>query len=104
MSRAKQIARFIELHVAPENVARFSEISERNARASRKEPGNLRFELHQSWQDPTIFFLHEVFADEAAVHAHRETAHYKEWKQTAEPMIISPRKTTDCRIVFSDQL
>jgi quinol monooxygenase YgiN len=43
----------------------------------RNEPGNLRWDV---WRDASgRFVLDELYADEAAVAAHRETPHYKRY-------------------------
>jgi len=47
------------------------------AAASRAEPGNLRYDLWQDQAEPARFVLDELYADNAAVAAHRETAHFK---------------------------
>lgn len=59
-----------------------------NARASRSEPGNLRFDVMQDEADPFRFTLVEVYQDEAAFKAHFESDHFKEWREvTAETMV-----------------
>jgi len=47
------------------------------AQAVRAEPGTLLFWPHRSASDARLFFLYELFADEAAFKAHQETAHFK---------------------------
>ena len=47
---------------------------------SRAEPGNLRFELHQS-EDPMVWALSELFADTQAFDAHRDRAARSIWGQ-----------------------
>lgn len=47
----------------------------------RAEAGNLRWDV---WQDQTLshrFVLDELYVDDAAIAAHRETAHYKAYLQ-----------------------
>jgi quinol monooxygenase YgiN len=44
---------------------------------SRKEPGNLRYDLWQDQADPNRFVLDELYADEDAVAAHRATPHFQ---------------------------
>jgi quinol monooxygenase YgiN len=44
---------------------------------SRKEPGNLRYDLWQDQTDPKRFVLDELYADEDAVAAHRATPHFQ---------------------------
>jgi len=42
-----------------------------------KEPGVLRFEPHRSPSNDHVFFLYELFADQAAFEAHQQTDHFK---------------------------
>jgi (4S)-4-hydroxy-5-phosphonooxypentane-2,3-dione isomerase len=55
------------------------------------EPGNIRFDVLQSVEDPTRFILHEWYVDEAAAAAHKETPHYLEWRALAEDWMAEPR-------------
>lgn len=71
---------------------KFRLASVKNHNASRKEPGNVRFDLLQSNEDPTQFVLYEVFADEAAAAAHKETEHYKAWRDEVADYMNSPRR------------
>ena len=63
-----------------------------NHEASVREPGNIRFDVLQSVEDPTRFILHEWYVDEAAAQAHKETAHYLEWCALAEDWMAEPRR------------
>ena len=45
--------------------------------ASRAEPGNLRYDLWRDRNNPERFVLDELYADEQALAAHRESAHFK---------------------------
>jgi quinol monooxygenase YgiN len=36
------------------------------AKAIRKEPGNVQFTVHRSWNDPVEFLLYEVYSSEEA--------------------------------------
>ena len=44
---------------------------------SRGEPGNLRYDLWQDQADATRFALDELYADDAAVAAHRASPHFQ---------------------------
>lgn len=44
---------------------------------SRAEPGNLRYDLWRDQGDANRFVLDELYADAAAVAAHRETPHFR---------------------------
>jgi quinol monooxygenase YgiN len=38
--------------------------------------------------------LYEVYRDEEAAAAHKETEHYKKWRETVAPMMKTPRHST----------
>lgn len=45
---------------------------------SRGEPGCLHYQAHRSVDDRRLFFLYEVYADAAAIDAHRAAPHFQE--------------------------
>jgi autoinducer 2-degrading protein len=63
-----------------------------NHEASVKEPGNRRFDLLQQADDPTRFILYEAYDSEGAASAHKETGHYKTWRDTVAPYMAVPRQ------------
>lgn len=48
------------------------------ARLSRLEPGNLSYDAYQSFDDPTRIALIEIYENDEAVQAHRESRHFQE--------------------------
>lgn len=46
---------------------------------SRAEPGNLRWDIWRDKAKPDRFLLDELYVDDAAVAAHRETPHFKDY-------------------------
>jgi quinol monooxygenase YgiN len=46
---------------------------------SRKEPGCVMYVGHQSTEDPRKFLFYEQYKDEAALQAHRDSAHFKQY-------------------------
>ncbi|MHB1153248.1 MAG: putative quinol monooxygenase [Eubacteriales bacterium] len=78
--------------VKPENIEDFKNITLYNCEKSRKEEGNIRFDLLQSKDDPTKFTLYEHFRDKAAVDFHKTTEHYNKWAAAVESFMASPRK------------
>ena len=60
------IATIVYVDVLPEFVEAFEEITRYNHENSRKEPGNVRFDVLHANNDPTKFILYEVFADKEA--------------------------------------
>ena len=72
----------VHVHVKPDYVEAFREASLENARNSIQEAGIARFDVLQDNEDPTRFILNEVYRDNAAPAAHKETAHYAAWRDT----------------------
>jgi (4S)-4-hydroxy-5-phosphonooxypentane-2,3-dione isomerase len=92
----------VHLHSKKEMTDAFKEANIKNARNSIKEPGILRFDVLQNEDDPARFLLVEIYKDEKAVLAHKETAHYAEWVKTAEPMLSEPRTKTIYKNLFPE--
>lgn len=88
------IATLVYVDVKAEFIEEFRAASIENHNGTRLEPGNVRFDVLQSADDPTQFVLYEVFADEDAAKAHKETDHYKKWRDTVAPFMNSPRRAT----------
>ncbi|MDC7241729.1 MAG: antibiotic biosynthesis monooxygenase [Spirochaetales bacterium] len=84
----------VEVQVVPGKEEEFKAASLRNHQATRKEPGNIRFDVLQQTEDSSRFFLYEAYTSEDAVKAHKETAHYLEWRETVAPWMAAPRKGT----------
>jgi quinol monooxygenase YgiN len=71
-----------------------------NARASRQEPGVVRFDVVQQQDVPTRFVLVEVYRDANAAAAHKETSHYPVWRDAVAPMMAEPRRSVKFNNVF----
>jgi (4S)-4-hydroxy-5-phosphonooxypentane-2,3-dione isomerase len=81
----------VDIAVKPEAVDAFVAATLENAAASAKEPGIERFELLRDEADPLRFALVEAYRDDEGQARHRETSHYKKWKDAVEPMMARPR-------------
>jgi autoinducer 2-degrading protein len=81
----------VRLEVKPEKVDAFLKLVTFNASESRKESGNLRFDVVQSVDNATRFALYEVYRDDAAVAAHQATPHYALWRAEIEGLLVTPR-------------
>jgi autoinducer 2-degrading protein len=92
----------VEVRVKPEAVAAFEAATLENARASLNEPGILRFDVVRQLDDPTRFVLVEVYRDETAPLAHKQTPHYALWRDTVEPLMAEPRSSRKFLNVFPD--
>jgi autoinducer 2-degrading protein len=81
------------VHVKGEHVDAFIAATQANARASLGEPGVLRFDCIQEQGAPERFVLVEVYRTEQDPALHKETAHYKTWRDAVEPMMAEPRRS-----------
>ena len=87
------IIRGIRVVVKESAVEDFKQATVANHKGSIREPGVLRFDVLQSADDPTVFFLYEAYTDEEATLAHKETPHYRAWKGAVEAMMAEPRSS-----------
>ncbi len=93
----------VNIQVVPDQLDAFLDASLANARASLQEPGILRFDVIQDLADPSHVLLVEVYRDDAAAAAHKETAHYATWRDTVAPMMAVPRSSTKFSAAFPTQ-
>ena len=84
----------VHVHVKPEFIQPFKDATVQNARASRQENGIARFDLLQQAEDPARFLLVEAYRTSEAPAAHKETEHYKRWRDTVAAMMAEPRQST----------
>lgn len=57
---------------------------------SRQEPGCLRYDLFKSVQSETCFQFYEAYADQAALVAHTQSAHFLALKEKITPLLAQP--------------
>lgn len=75
----------VSVHVRPERHADFVEAITTNAeRSVADEPGCLRFDVTRDAADELHFLFYEVYADEAALEAHRAAPHFAVWRAAAD--------------------
>ena len=82
----------VHIRVKPESTKAFEEATRENARNSVLEPGIIHFEALRQADDATRFLLIEIYRDDDAPTRHRETAHYKTWRDAVEEMMAEPRQ------------
>jgi quinol monooxygenase YgiN len=76
------LALVVEFRIKPPHVAAFEQAIVENARASRDtEPGCRQFDVCRDPAEPGLFFLYELYDDEAAIQAHLKTPHYLHMNQ-----------------------
>ena len=82
----------VTVYVREEHIDDFITATVKNHNCSIGEPGNLRFDVLQCTTDPSRFMLYEAYESEEASAAHKETAHYQEWKKTVADWMAKPRE------------
>ena len=83
----------VHVHVKPDAIDAFKAATVTNAQASRREPGIARFDCLQQGDDPTRFVLIEAYRSGDAPADHKETVHYKTWRDTVSDMLAEPRQS-----------
>jgi quinol monooxygenase YgiN len=90
----------VHIHVKPEFVGRFQEATIENARNSLKEAGVVKFDFLQQQDDTNHFLLIEIYRSTEDAAAHKETIHYKKWRDTVADMMVEPRKSEKYTLLF----
>lgn len=80
----------VTVRVQPEHTVTFLDAIRHNADSARDEPGCLRFDVIRDRDDPCAFYFYEVYRDDAALAAHRETDHFKTYVKQATPCFAVP--------------
>jgi (4S)-4-hydroxy-5-phosphonooxypentane-2,3-dione isomerase len=77
------------LRVREDIVERFRDRLLRHARISLDaEPGCHGFDIHQETNDPTLFLLIEIYADQAAFDEHRNSPHYLQFREDVKGWVV----------------
>ena len=82
----------VHVHVIDEFRDAFIAATRDNHLASVQEPGNLRFDVLQSPEDPNYFILYEAYRSAQDAAAHKETEHYLRWRSTVAEWMSEPRQ------------
>jgi (4S)-4-hydroxy-5-phosphonooxypentane-2,3-dione isomerase len=92
----------VHVHVLPGHEEDFRLATLANARQSVLEPGIARFDVVQQADDASRFVLVEAYRDDIAPAAHKETSHYKAWREAVEPWMAQPRSSVKYRDVHPE--
>ena len=82
----------VHVHVKSAHIDDFIETTRLNHEASVQEPGNRRFDVLQSSDDPARFVLYEAYASAEDAAAHKQTAHYAAWRDAVADWMAEPRR------------
>lgn len=92
----------VHVYVKPEFVENFYQVTMENARQSLQESGVARFDVLQQLDERNRFVLTEVYQTPDDAAAHKETEHYKVWRDTVEEMMAIPRQSVKYHNVFPE--
>jgi (4S)-4-hydroxy-5-phosphonooxypentane-2,3-dione isomerase len=93
------IVRLITVRVKQGREPDFERATVRNHEHSVNEPGVLRFDVLQDTSAPGVYYLYEVYRDEAATAAHKETDHYLRWRNDVAELLDGERTAVTCSVV-----
>jgi autoinducer 2-degrading protein len=82
----------VTVHVKPDQLDSFIQASLDNARHTRQEPGNVRFDVLQSEDDPARFLLYEAYHSKEDFATHQQTPHYLRWREGVADAMAQPRQ------------
>jgi len=92
----------VYVRVKSGSVKAFEEATLENARNSIQESGIARFDVIQQRDNPERFVLLEAYRSEAAAAEHKNTEHYKKWRETVANMMAQDRRSMKYENVFPD--
>jgi (4S)-4-hydroxy-5-phosphonooxypentane-2,3-dione isomerase len=94
------ISLVVSIKVKPDQRDRFLAAAEDDSTCSvRDEPGCLRFDVVQNLADENHYYFYEVYRDEAAHAAHRNTPHYPRWV-AARDATVDEIVAHTCTVLF----
>ena len=70
------LALVVEFRIQAAHIEAFDAAIRANAQASHTEPGCRQFDVCRDPADPALFFLYELYDDEAAIQAHLRSPHF----------------------------
>lgn len=82
----------VHVQVKPEHIDDFIAATQLNHEASILEPGNRRFDMLQSPENPEQFTLYEAYTTAEAAADHKSTVHYLAWRDTVADWMATPRQ------------
>ncbi|HYO07865.1 MAG TPA: antibiotic biosynthesis monooxygenase [Tepidisphaeraceae bacterium] len=90
----------VTIFVKPEHAQSFVEATLDNARHTRQEPGNVRFDVLRAEDDPNRFMLYEAYHQKDDFTRHQQTAHYLRWKEIVTSFMAQPRQGVKHAAIF----
>ncbi|EED2630601.1 antibiotic biosynthesis monooxygenase [Listeria monocytogenes] len=76
-----------QIKVKKEQTEAFLQAAKEVIAASRAEAGNYGYELVQSTENETVFYMLEKWADMAAIQQHNDSEHFKKFQKLAADFV-----------------
>src|SRR5215470_8857199 len=88
---------------SPSEMPKFLEAIKENGANAVKEPGCREFNITVLASNPNHVFLYEVYDNEAALNAHRQTEHFKKYQAATANMIADRNVRAMSLIAFNSK-
>jgi quinol monooxygenase YgiN len=92
----------VYIKVKEEYIDEFIKATKENAQKSIEEPKIIRFDFCQEEEDPTKFLLIEAYKDVQGTKDHKETQHYKIWRDAVGDMMAEKRYGIKYKEIFPE--
>lgn len=89
----------VRMDVKPECLDEFLKATLGNHTGSVSEDGNIRFDVLRNKDAENVYYLYEIWRDEAALARHKESPHYKAWAKAMETCLVTPRTKTSFEVI-----
>ena len=90
----------VTVNVISNEIGEFLQKTLEHALATRKENGNVRYDVLQSENNPACIVIYEVYRTKEDFLLHRKTLHTVKWKAETESMMAKPRERVRGQSVF----
>lgn len=80
----------VEFEIFPDQIAAFREaVLKQSANSLRLEDACVQFDVAQDPNEPSRFYLYELYDDAKAFEVHRQTPHFAQFSSTVSSMIAN---------------
>ncbi|HEY1380253.1 MAG TPA: putative quinol monooxygenase [Gemmataceae bacterium] len=86
----KPFGMIVRIKVKPDGVKRFEAAAERSVAATRKEKGNVGYELHRDLEDAGVYYFIEKWQSPAALAEHLKADYVRNLLETAGEVADGP--------------
>jgi (4S)-4-hydroxy-5-phosphonooxypentane-2,3-dione isomerase len=90
----------VTVWVKPDSAQAFVDATLDNARNTRHEPGNARFDVSRAEEDPAKFLFYEAYRTKDDFVKHQQTPHYLKWKAAVADFMAQPRQGIKHHSIF----